>query len=74
MKMNAAAETSPATVAIGRITYKVTPWSLGIQLTGPRGGVLDGVRNVNDGTYYVMQGCKTIARLSDAGGTLRRID
>ena len=75
MKTNAAAETSPAqTIAIGRITYKVTPWSLGIQLTGPRGGILDGVRNVNDRTIYVMQGCKTIARLSDAGGTLRRID
>ena len=67
-------EAAAQTIIIGRITYTVKPWSMGIQLVGPRGGILDCVRNVNDSTIYVMQGCNTIARLSDAGGTLRRID
>ena len=65
---------APKSIAIGRIVYTVEPSSLGLTLTGPRGGKLDAVRNVNDGTFYVLQGVKTIARLSDKGGELRRID
>ena len=64
---------APQTITIGRTTYSATPSKLGYTFTGPRGGTLDGIRNVHSGVIYVMQGARTIARLSDAGGEWRHL-
>ena len=71
------ASNSPATlptVQIGRQSYAVkgpTPGVVTYELTGPRGGQIVGIRNVNSGRIYLMRGAKTLPYIgSDASGTL----
>ncbi len=45
------------------------------ELRGPRGGLVETVRNVNDGAMYLMKGAKTLrARMTDIGGVFAIVD
>lgn len=75
MKTNDAAETSPvtialpATVTIGTITCKVEAHRNGLTLVGPRGGRMEGVRNVHHGYYTVLKSASVFVRLRHDGAT-----
>ncbi len=69
---NATTTVAAETVKLGKTTYTVTRKSENwLILTGPRGGRVDGMRNVHNKAIYLIQGSRELPFfITDATGEL----
>ena len=79
-KTSRAAELAPsvATVVIGGQEHTVHPFgngSIPYVLLGPRGGIVEGIRNIHSGRIHLMRGNKTLRNyMLDTGGAFRIVE
>jgi hypothetical protein len=72
--MNDASKATEQTVKIGRNEYKVEATgkeTVAYILRGPRGGIIEGIRNKKSGAVFLLQGARELPYfLTDASGTV----
>lgn len=63
---------TPGSVRLGKMVYRVQPSKLGYRLIGPRGGVVEAVRNIHSGQFALLVGTKALPWIGlDDGGVFQ---